>query len=49
MRGVASQYNAWLHTQRWEDAIAAIMPAYAEGENAKVISMEIRSTERDAA
>lgn len=25
MRGVASQYNSWLHTQRWDDDIAALM------------------------
>ncbi len=25
MRGVASQYNSWLHTQRWEDDISELM------------------------
>lgn len=25
MRGVASQYNSWLHTQRWEDDISDLM------------------------
>ncbi|QPB19685.1 glycosyltransferase [Rhizobium sp. 007] len=25
MRGVASQYNSWLHTQRWEEDIAELM------------------------
>lgn len=25
MRGVASQYNSWLHTQRWEEDISALM------------------------
>lgn len=25
MRGVASQYNSWLHTQRWDGDIAALM------------------------
>ena len=25
MRGVASQYNSWLHTQRWEDDISGLM------------------------
>lgn len=29
MRGVASQYNAWLHTQRWNDDIAKLMAASA--------------------
>ncbi len=27
MRGVASQYNAWLHTERWNDDIADLMTA----------------------
>jgi len=25
MRGVASQYNSWLHTQRWDDEITELM------------------------
>lgn len=25
MRGVASQYNSWLHTQRWDDDISELM------------------------
>ncbi len=25
MRGVASQYNSWLHTQRWDEAITELM------------------------
>ncbi|MBS3651560.1 glycosyltransferase family 2 protein [Pseudaminobacter sp. 19-2017] len=49
MRGVASQYNAWLHTQRWEDDIAALMPAYSDGANGTGISIEIEATERNAA
>lgn len=28
MRGVASQYNAWLHGQRWNDDIAELMTSY---------------------
>ncbi|MDK1374717.1 MULTISPECIES: glycosyltransferase family 2 protein [unclassified Sinorhizobium] len=27
MRGVASQYNSWLHTERWNDDIADLMAA----------------------
>lgn len=49
MRGVASQYNAWLHTRRWEDDIAALMPAYFDGASGKDGSMEIEATERNAA
>lgn len=49
MRGVASQYNSWLHTQRWEDDIAALMPAYSDGAGAKGISMEFEATKRNAA
>ncbi|OCP03373.1 MULTISPECIES: glycosyltransferase family 2 protein [unclassified Ensifer] len=33
-RGVASQYNAWLHTERWNDDIAALMPATLGAEEA---------------
>lgn len=30
MRGVASQYNSWLHEQRWDAAMTALMAADAE-------------------
>ncbi|WP_104666283.1 glycosyltransferase family 2 protein [Ensifer adhaerens] len=33
-RGVASQYNAWLHTERWNQDIAALMPSYLGAEEA---------------
>ncbi|MDH6233093.1 GT2 family glycosyltransferase [Mesorhizobium soli] len=46
MRGVASQYNSWLHTQRWEDDIAALN---SDGTNRTGISMEIDATERNDA
>ena len=49
MRGVASQYNAWLHTQRWEDDIAALMPAYCDGAHGAGVSIEIQARERNAA
>ncbi len=29
MRGVASQYNSWLQTERWEDAIGDLMASFA--------------------
>ena len=32
MRGVASQYNSWLHTQRWEDDISELMTNQSEKE-----------------
>jgi hypothetical protein len=28
MRGLASQYNSWLHTRRWDDDITELMTAY---------------------
>lgn len=31
MRGVASQYNAWLHAQRWEGAMAELMARFGGG------------------
>ncbi len=49
MRGVASQYNAWLHTQRWENDIAALMPAYSDGAHGTGVSIEIQARERNAA
>ena len=33
-RGVASQYNAWLHTERWNQEITALMPSYLGAEEA---------------
>lgn len=48
-RGVASQYNSWLHTERWEDDIAALMAAYSDGPGAQGISIDIEATKRNAA
>lgn len=48
-RGVASQYNSWLHTQRWEDDIATLMPAYADGASGTGVSTEAEATERNVA
>ncbi|MBD9595465.1 glycosyltransferase [Ensifer sp. ENS05] len=33
-RGVASQYNAWLHTERWNQDITTLMPSYLGAEEA---------------
>lgn len=30
MRGLASQYNSWLHTQRWNDDISELMMTYVD-------------------
>nr|WP_271898981.1 glycosyltransferase family 2 protein [Phyllobacterium sp. IY22] len=30
MRGLASQYNSWLHTQRWDDDITELMTTYLD-------------------
>ena len=30
MRGLASQYNSWLHTKRWDDDIAELMTTYLD-------------------
>ena len=49
MRGVASQYNSWLHTERWEDDIAALMPAYSLGAGANGAFMDTEATKRNAA
>jgi GT2 family glycosyltransferase len=46
-RGVASQYNAWLHTERWNDDIAALMPAYLGAEEA--VAPRIQKLARSAA
>ncbi|WP_429817680.1 glycosyltransferase family 2 protein [Ensifer sp. B1-9] len=47
-RGVASQYNAWLHTERWNDDISALMPAYLGAEEAAA-SSSLKSAARSAA
>ena len=47
-RGVASQYNAWLHTERWNDDISTLMPAYLGAEEAAAPSGH-RTAARSAA
>ena len=49
MRGVASQYNSWLHTQRWDNDIAALMPPIPMAQARKGVSTEIEATKRNAA
>jgi GT2 family glycosyltransferase len=39
-RGVASQYNAWLHTVRWDADISALMPATLGAEEAAAPSVK---------
>lgn len=45
MRGVASQYNSWLHTQRWEDDISDLMA----NQTGKDPDRATAATERSAA
>lgn len=48
MRGVASQYNAWLHAERWDDDIAVLMGArLGPGERPALFSTD--GTARSAA
>jgi GT2 family glycosyltransferase len=47
MRGVASQYNSWLHTQRWEDDISELMANQSGKDSHRSTAAGIR--ERSAA
>jgi hypothetical protein len=47
MRGVASQYNSWLHTQRWEDDISELMANQSGKDPHHPAAVDIR--ERSAA
>ncbi|PLU55866.1 glycosyltransferase family 2 protein, partial [Sinorhizobium medicae] len=49
MRGVASQYNSWLHTERWDDDIEALMAAYLGSGIQGLVSHEAGATARSAA
>lgn len=49
MRGVASQYNSWLHTQRWEDDIAALMADKLDRDHDRHAAMGVKIRERNAA
>lgn len=50
MRGLASQYNAWLHTKRWNDDIAELMTTYLdEATEETVAPFILEKSERSAA
>ncbi len=50
MRGLASQYNSWLHTQRWDDDITELMVPPREQEGTADLSNVIMTkSERSAA
>ncbi len=49
MRGVASQYNSWLHTQRWEDDITDLMANQVGRVQDRPAATNGRSQERNAA
>ncbi|CAN7615848.1 glycosyltransferase family 2 protein [Pararhizobium sp. LjRoot238] len=49
MRGVASQYNSWLHTQRWEDDISELMANQRDKDPHRPAAMGERIRERSAA
>ena len=46
MRGVASQYNSWLHTQRWEDDISELMATNPKDPHRTPRAVDIRGKER---
>ena len=49
MRGVASQYNSWLHTQRWEDDITELMAGQFCKDYDRPVAKGVRIRERNAA
>ncbi|MCZ4089244.1 glycosyltransferase family 2 protein [Sinorhizobium psoraleae] len=49
MRGVASQYNAWLHTERWDADIYELMADYLGGAGETVAPFSVEATARSAA
>ncbi|MDQ0560089.1 GT2 family glycosyltransferase [Rhizobium mesoamericanum] len=49
MRGVASQYNSWLHTQRWDDDITELMANQFGRDADRAASAGVRIRERSAA
>ncbi len=50
MRGLASQYNSWLHTQRWDDDIAELMvPSQDDDRAADLSNVIMTKSERNAA
>lgn len=50
MRGLASQYNAWLHTKRWNDDITELMTSYLdEVVDDTIAPFVVEKSERSAA
>ncbi|MGU3398800.1 glycosyltransferase family 2 protein [Brucellaceae bacterium D45D] len=50
MRGLASQYNSWLHTQRWDEDIMELMaPPEEERPTADLSNVIVAKSERSAA
>ncbi|APO76453.1 glycosyltransferase family 2 protein [Rhizobium etli 8C-3] len=49
MRGVASQYNSWLHTQRWEEDIAELMANLFDRDHDRPAAAGMRIRKRNAA
>ncbi|PKA41887.1 glycosyltransferase family 2 protein [Rhizobium sullae] len=49
MRGVASQYNSWLHTQRWEDDITDLMANQFGRDQDRPAATNAKIRERNAA
>lgn len=50
MRGLASQYNSWLHTQRWDEEITELMtPPQEENPMMAPSNVIVAKSERSAA
>ncbi|MGC0055176.1 glycosyltransferase family 2 protein [Brucella pituitosa] len=50
MRGLASQYNSWLHTQRWDEEITELMtPPQEENPMMALSNVIVAKSERSAA
>lgn len=49
MRGVASQYNSWLHTERWNDDITELMKTDLGGRDQMPALFGIGAATRTAA
>jgi len=50
MRGLASQYNSWLHTQRWNEEISELMaPQHDEMQLSMPSNVIVAKSERSAA
>lgn len=50
MRGLASQYNSWLHTERWDEDIVELMaPSDEQAPSADLSNVIVAKSERSAA